>query len=154
MPEPSGRRPLSPHTKRARQLLVGAAIGGHLAALTCVGAFLVAGGVASGVSAAVAGVVTLAFFTIGQAVQVMVADEPPRKVLFAAMASYAIRVSLLGLLLQLAMVNASRFEAMDAVAVVVTTIATVIVWLGTEFWVYTRLRIPVYDSDEPSEVTK
>lgn len=147
MPEATGRRP-SASVLRARRLLVGSAIGGHVAALTCVGVFLVTRGAAGGAWSAIAAVVTLAFNIVGQGVQVIVADAPPRTVLLAAMASYVLRVTVLGLLLQLTVMNADRFIALDPVALVVTTIAVVIAWLGTEFWVYSRLRIPVYDEPE------
>ena len=134
--------------QRARTLLVGSAIGGHAAALVCVLAFLVARGPAAAAWSALAAVVVLAFNIVGQGVQVAVADAPARTVFAAAMGSYLLRVTLLGLLLQLVMVNADRFLAFDAVALVVTTIAVVVVWLGTEFWVYSRLRIPVYDEPD------
>lgn len=64
------------------------------------------------------------------------------------MASYVLRVTLLGLLLQVTVINAHRFIALDPIALVVTTIAVVVAWLSTEFWVYSRLRIPVYDEPD------
>lgn len=143
-----GRRRPSPNVTRARQLLFGSAVGGHLAAITCVGIFLVTNGPAGAAWSAIAAVTTLAFNMIGQGVQVLVADAPARTVFVAALASYLLRVTALGLLLQVAIVNADRFAAFDPVALVVTTIAVVVVWLGTEFWVYSRLRIPVYDEPE------
>lgn len=137
---------------RARRLLAGGAVGGHLALLTCVGVFLVTGGVAGGASAAVAGVLTIAFYTIGQAVQVLVADADPRRVLVASLASYIGRVAALGALLGLALANQSRLAVMDPTAVVVTTIAVVIGWLAAEVWVFSHLRIPVFDEmDDPSD---
>jgi len=144
--------PPSPNVLRARRLLAGGAVGGHLALLTCVGVFLVTGGVAGGASAAVAGVLTIAFYTIGQAVQVLVADADPRRVLVASLASYIGRVAALGALLGLALANQSRLAVMDPTAVVVTTIAVVIGWLAAEVWVFSRLRIPVFDEmDDPSD---
>ena len=140
----------SPNNMRARRLLAGGVIGGHLAALLSVAAFLMARGTAAAVSAAIAGVVVIAFFTIGQAVQVMVADAPAKRVMFAAMASYAIRVSLLGIVLILVLDNAERFGQMDPTAVVATTISVVIGWLAGVFRVYSQLRFPIYDSTESS----
>ena len=139
---------------RARRLLTGGAAGGHVALLTCVGAFAIAGGVPSAVSAALAGVLTIAFFTIGQAVQVIVADADPRTVLVAALGSYVARVGGLGMLLALALGNADRLSAMDPAAVAVTTIAVVVGWLAAEIWVFSRLRLPVFDETErPSDTT-
>jgi len=65
---------VSANVRRARQLLVAGAVGGHgvwLLAVLVSGLTLGAPGAAS---AAVAGVLTIAFFSIGQAVQVLVAD--------------------------------------------------------------------------------
>lgn len=138
----------SANTVRARQLLTGAAIGGHTVAVVCVATFWFVRGPAAGVSAAVAGAVVLAFSMIGQAVQVLVADAPAKTVMIAALASYGFRVSALGIVLLLALDNAPRLEAMDPIAVVVTTIAVVFGWLATEFWVYSRLRIPIYDEPD------
>lgn len=141
-------RGASANTVRARQLLTGAAIGGHTVAVVCVATFWFVQGPAAGMSAAVAAVVVLAFSMIGQAVQVLVADAPAKTVMIAALASYGFRVSALGIVLILALDSAPRLEAMDPIAVVVTTIVVVFGWLATEFWVYARLRIPIYDEPD------
>jgi len=136
---------LSPNRRRAQQLLVGGAAGGHLALLLAVLGFAVARGLPAALSAAVAGIVTIAFFTIGQAVQVLVADAPARRVLIASLASYGLRVSVLGGLLMLALANSARIAWLDPIAVAVSTIAVVVGWLAAELWTYSRLRIPIYD---------
>lgn len=135
----------SPNVRNARRLLAGGAIGGHAAALLLIGVFLVVGGVNSGVSAALAAAVTLAFNVIGMAVQLRVADAPAKLVLFAALASYAVRVSVLGIVLMVVLANADKVAFLDPIAVVVTTIGVVIGWLALEFWTFSRLRIPVFD---------
>lgn len=145
MAEPDARRGPSANTRRAQRLLMAGVAGGHAALLACVVAFALAGGWPGALSAAIAGVVTIAFFTIGQAVQVVVADAPARRVLIASLASYVLRVTVLGLLLALALDNADRVAWLDPVAVAATTIAVVIGWLAVELWVYSRMRIPVYD---------
>jgi hypothetical protein len=121
--------------------------------VSCVVAFGFAGGVRGAVSAALAGILTVAFFTIGQAVQVLVADSDPRTVLFASLVSYVARVGGLGALLALALANADRFKAMNTTAVAVTTIAVVLGWLAAEIWVFSRLRLPVFDETERTSDT-
>lgn len=123
-------------------------MGGHVALLVAVVAFGLTGGVAGAISAALAGVLTVAFFTIGQAVQILVADADPRTVLFAAMVSYIARVGGLGALLAIALTNADRLKSMDTTAVAATTIVVVLGWLGAEIWVFSRLRLPVFDETE------
>lgn len=142
----------SPNVLRARRLLAGGAAGGHAALLVCVVVFGITGGVPGAVSAALAGVLTIAFFTIGQAVQVLVADADPRRVLLAALLSYAGRIGALGVLLVVALANRERLSGMDPTAVAVSTIAVVVGWLAAEIWVFSRLRIPVFDQTErPSD---
>lgn len=131
---------------RARRLLAVAAVGGHTGAAVCVVAFWAVRGPLSALSAAVAAVVTLAFNVIGQAVQVLVADAKPESILIASLGSYALRVGVLGVLLAAVLAGADRFDWLDPVAVVWGTIAVVVCWLTAEFWAYSRLRIPVFDS--------
>ena len=138
----------SPNVARARRLLAGGAIGGHVALLIAVTAFGLAGGVAGAISAALAGILTVAFFTIGQAVQILVADADPRTVLFASLVSYIARVGGLGALLALALSNAEKLTSMNTTAVAATTIVVVLGWLGAEIWVFSRLRLPVFDETE------
>ena len=133
---------------RARRLLVGGAVGGHAALTVCVVAFGLTGGVPGAISAALAGILTIAFFTIGQAVQVLVADADPRTVLFASLVSYIARVGGLGALLALALSNAEKLTSMNTTAVAATTIVVVLGWLGAEIWVFSRLRLPVFDETE------
>ncbi|MCA0294909.1 MAG: hypothetical protein LCH96_06265 [Actinobacteria bacterium] len=148
MAEPSRRPAPSPNVARARHLLAAGAAGGHTALGLCVVAFGITGGTAGAISAALAGILAIAFFTIGQAVQVLVADADPRTVLTAAVASYILRVVGLGALLALALANAERLTAMNPTAVAVSTIAVVLGWLGVEIWAFSKLRLPVFDETE------
>lgn len=145
MPEPVTRSTLSPNVRRARTLLVGGLVGGHLAWLACVVGFGVAAGPGAALSAAVGGVLALAFFTIGQAVQVRMADADPRRLLFASLISYAVRIGALGGLLMVALANRDRLAGLDATAVAAGTIAVVVGWLIGEIRAFSRLRIPVFD---------
>lgn len=144
MPE-AGRRRASPAVGRARRLLVAGLGGGHAAAAVAVLGLWLARGTAAGVSAALAAGATIVFYTIGLAVQIVVADATPKRVLGASLASYLLRVSGFGVGLGVALANADAIAWLDAVAVVVATIATVIGWLSAEMWAHARLRIPVYD---------
>lgn len=91
--------------------------------------------------------VTIAFFTIGQAVQIWVADAPPKQVLFASLASYGLRVTLLGMALMVVLDQADRFAWLHSMGLVVTTFVVVFCWLVAEFRAFRRLRIPVFDPE-------
>lgn len=142
------RRKPSMRVRMATRLLVAGAIGGHTAAALVIAIVAIARGTNGLVSALLAAVVALAFNIIGHAVQVMVADADPKKVLVASLASYTLRVTVLGVVLMLVLSNAEKFTFLDAPSVVWTTVAVVFGWLGAEFWAYNRLRIPVFDIDE------
>ncbi len=152
MREPSPRRPMSESSRRAQQLLVAGLVGGHVAGLTVVGLFLALRGANAGATAAIGAAVTIAFYTIALAVQLAVADASPKVVLFAWFGSYVTRVSLLGLGLAAVLANAERWAWLDPVALFVSTIATVMGWLGLELWAFSRMRVPVYDN--PSEISR
>ena len=145
MAEPGQRRPLSPHVRRAQQLLQAGLVGGHVAALTIVGLFLALGGPNAGATAAIGAAVTIVFYTIALGVQMAVADASPKVVLFAWFASYVTRVSLLGVGLAAVLANVERWAWLDPVALFVAVVGTVLGWLALELFVYSRMRVPVYD---------
>ncbi len=133
-------------TTRARRLLIGGFVGAHVVAVLCVVGFLVGGGTGPGVTAAITAAIVIVFFAIGQGVQIIVADRPPKVVLVAALTSYTIRVTVLGWVLWLVVAQRARYAWIDAPAAIITTVLVVHGWLLAEFWVYRKLRIPVYDT--------
>lgn len=141
----SSRGRLSDNVARARALLIGGTIGGHVAGAVAVVCFFAFRGERAGISALLAAAVTLAFNIIGMAVQVAVADAAPKVVMMAALASYGTRVGLLGIVLMATLSSPLGKSLLDPTAVVVTTISVVLGWLAWEFWAYSRLRIPVFD---------
>ena len=142
---PRERRLPSANTLRARQLLAGGALGGHAAAIIVVAVFFIARGPGSALSAALAALAVLAFFGLGQAVMVWVADADPQVFLLAGLGSYVFRVGLPALALILLARDPSRLAAMDRVAIAVSAIVVVLGWLAAEIWTFSRLRIPVFD---------
>ena len=87
---------------------------------------------------------------VGHAVQVMVSDADPKVALVAALVSYVARVTVMGMVLAVVLFNADKFEWLQPVAVVWGVFVVLFGWLATELWVFSRLRIPVYDP--PDEV--
>lgn len=93
---------------------------------------------------ALAALAVLAFFGLGQAVMVWVADADPQVVLLAVVGVVRVpsgtacaRVDPAG--------DPSRLAAMDRVAIAVSAIVAVLGWLVAEIWTFSRLRIPVFD---------
>ncbi len=129
-------------------MLAAGAAGGAVALLGCLLGWWLAAGAAGAFSAAVAGVVAIGFFAVGQAVQALVADLEPAVVLLVALVSYLGRVVALGALLWLALGDPGRFGLLP-VPLVLSASVVVAGWLGAELWAFSRLRIPVYD--EPAD---
>lgn len=121
---------------------------GHAAALIVVGVLFFVRGPAGALSGAIAALAVLAFFGLGQLVQILVADASPQVVMAAALGSYAFRVGLPAIALIAIGNNPERLAGMDRVSVAVAAIAVVIAWLAGEIWAFSRLRIPVFDPSE------
>lgn len=145
-------KPLSILTARALTLLKAGVAGGHIAAIVVTGVVWATRGAYAGLTAAVAAVVTLTFYTIGQAVQVAVANSSPVLILLASIASYGIRVGSLGVALNWALTNPDVVGELDPVAVVGATLAVVVGWLAVEIWAFNRLRIPAFDPPEQNVI--
>ncbi len=138
---------MTPQRQRAWRLLRGGLLGLLVAAVpTLALCWLLAGPAGLAAGAAAAGVV-LAFFALGQALQLAVADASPRIALFVALASYALRVLLLGVLLSAAL-SAPVRGGLPAGALLGSTLTATLGWITGEVIAFTRLRIPVFDSTQ------
>jgi hypothetical protein len=135
------------HVVRARKLLVGGLIGGVGAAVLCLVGFGIGMGRSGLLSAALAALMVLFFYSVGQLVMVRFADAGARTLLSVAMASYTARVVVLGLLLLVYNKHADSWPALRPMAVFLTTVAVVAGWLLVEVLVFSRLRIGIYDTE-------
>jgi len=89
----------------------------------------------------------LFFYGVGQYVMVRFADAGARTLLIVSMTSYTARIVLLGLVLLLYNNNRSAWPDLHSMAIFVTTMAVVAGWLIVEVFVFSRLRIGVYDTE-------
>ncbi|HHV21901.1 MAG TPA: hypothetical protein GXZ30_10270 [Propionibacterium sp.] len=147
--EEAGLRPARPGPSiaagRARRLLAGGLMGAHVAALTCVGIFMIRDGLPGLASAGLAAAMVVLFYTVGQWVQVLVADAPAQTVFRASVLSYIARVTALGGLLFVYLGSATGGEGLLALPLIVTAVATVVGWITGEVIVFSKLRIPNFD---------
>lgn len=137
----------SVHVERALKLLLGGAVGGVSATVMCLIGFGIGYGTDGVVSAAVAAVLVLLFYGLGQYVMVLFADAGARLLLSVALFSYTTRVLLLGLALVVYQRNADTLTFLEPMAVFLTTVGVVVGWLVAEVWVFTRLRVGAYDAE-------
>jgi hypothetical protein len=143
----------SVHVERARKLLLGGLLGGVVAAVLCMVGFGIGMGLKGLASAALASVMVLFFYSVGQLVMVRFADAGARLLLSVALASYTGRVVVLGLVLLLYARFGEHLPVLPMV-VFLSTIAVVVGWLVVEVIVFSRLRISVYDTDDDADVTE
>lgn len=152
MPNPPAERARSRtsgpsvHSQRARQLLYGGLAGGIAAAVLSMIGFAVAYGSRGLGSAALASVIVLFFYVVGQLVMVRFADAGARLLMAVALASYAFRVLVLGVVLVVFDRYRDTVTAIEPMAVFWTICAVVLGWLSVEAFVFTRLRITVFDT--------
>lgn len=135
------------HVIRARKLLFGGLVGGVGAAVLSLVLFTVLDGTRGLASAALAAAMVLFFYGVGQLIMVAFADAGARTLLAVSMASYTGRVVILGLVLLVYSKQREAFPALWPMAIFVTTIAVVAGWIAVEIWVFSRLRIGVYDTE-------
>ena len=135
------------HVVRARKLLFGGLAGGVGAAVLSMVLFTILDGTRGLASAVLAAAMVLFFYGVGQLVMVAFADAGARTLLAVSMASYTGRVVVLGLVLLLYDKHSEAFPDLWPMAIFVTTIAVVAGWIAVEIWVFSRLRIGVYDTE-------
>jgi hypothetical protein len=141
------------HVIRARKLLYGGLVGGLAATAISLLIFGLVGGTRGLISAALGSAMVLFFYTVGQSVMVRFADAGARTLLMVSMASYTGRVTVLGLVLLAYAKNREAWPSIMPMAVFVSTIAVVAGWLAVEVYVFSRLRIDVYDTPYESPST-
>jgi len=135
------------HVVRARKLLLGGAVGGLTAAALSLIGFAIGYGMSGLISAALAAAMVLFFYGVGQYVMVLFADAGARTLLLVSMCSYTARIVVLGLVLVLYNAHRESWPSLRPMAIFVTTIFVVAGWLIVEVFVFSRLRIGVYDTE-------
>jgi hypothetical protein len=135
------------HVVRARKLLLGGAVGGLTAAALSLIGFTIGYGITGLISAALAAAMVLFFYGVGQYVMVLFADAGARTLLLVSMCSYTARIVVLGLVLVLYNAHHESWPTLRPMAIFVTTIFVVAGWLIVEVFVFSRLRIGVYDTE-------
>ncbi len=140
---------MSPRVSRTRQnatrLLLGGLAGWHVGLLLGVGLGIITRQVPGLVGALLGAALALAYFAIGQGVQVLVADADPRQVKNASVGSYVLRVTLLGMLLLWFLNHPQSLARLDTLGLFCGICSGVLGWLAGLIVTFRRLRIPVFD---------
>lgn len=134
-------------TLRARQMMIGGLLGGHLAGgLVIAGGFLF-GGFDGGITAVLGFAAVVIFYSVGQALEVIASELEPLQGLGLVLVSYAVRTigiaAGLWTLLELPQVAPHIRDGWLLLSVV----ATVIAWVSGVVLVASRQRVPIYDHE-------
>jgi ATP synthase protein I len=113
-------------------------------ALVCVVVAWIWQGTASGLSALLGAAIVVAFFGARLVVMAKVTRARPHLIMLTAMVVYSVKVVLLGV----AMLLLIRVDGISGPALGFTVIITAVFWLAAEVRGFTKLRIPVFMTDE------
>jgi ATP synthase protein I len=125
-------------------LLRRASLVSGIAAVVCVVVAAVWQGMASGLSALIGAAIVILFFGARLVVMRKVTEKNPHLIMLTAMVVYSVKVVLLGV----AMLLLTRVDGISGPALGFTVIITAVVWLAAELRAFTKLRIPVFMTDE------
>lgn len=132
-------------SRRGRGMLVGGLVGGNLAGLVVLAASLGIGGKPGGLAALIGFGTVVLFFSIGQAIELIALELPTYTGLSLAMASYAVRV--IGIGVMLGLVLGAAGDQIDPIWLAVAVVSTVVGWIAGLILVASRQRVPVFDAD-------
>ncbi|MHA7860690.1 hypothetical protein ACX1DX_04840 [Tessaracoccus sp. Y36] len=141
------RRKVTGATQRAREMMIGGVIAGHVVGLTILGLALAIDGPSAALTAALGFAAVVIFYSIGQALEVVASELEPFQGLSLVLVSYGVRVvgiaAGLWALLSLPTVapHVSKGWLLLSVA------GTVLAWVFGVVFVASRQRVPVYDHE-------
>lgn len=140
----------SPNRVRATRLFTGGLIGWQGGLVVSAVTGVVIDGVVGLLSALIGAGLALAYYAIGQGVQMQYADASPQTLRTASVTSYVLRVSILGALLWASIVWPFVMQALDAPALFAGILLGVLGWLVGLVVAFRKLRVPTFD--EPGSV--
>lgn len=143
----ASERRLSAAAKRARQMLIGGLVLGHVAGVTVIGLALALGGTDAVISAAIGFACVLVFFAVGQAIELVACEMEPVQGMAVALGAYAVRVIGIGAGLGVIVNHPAMAPHVRPGWLMAAVTATVVAWIGGVVLVASRQRVPIYDAD-------
>ncbi|MFT3886951.1 MAG: hypothetical protein QM713_02125 [Arachnia sp.] len=134
-------------TLRARHMMLGGVVLGHVAGLTIMGLALGISGPGALLTAALGFAAAVVFYGIGQAFEVVATELEPSRGLILVLASYVVRVAGIagGLWFLLSLPQVAPY--VSRTWLVVSIAGTVFAWVAGVVLVASRQRVPVYDTE-------
>ncbi len=134
-------------TSRARQMMLGGVVVGHIVGITIIGLALAIGGVDAALTAALGFAAVVIFYSIGQALEVIASELEPMQGLGLVLVSYAVRVIGIAAGLWTLLSLPALAPRVAGGWLVLSVSGTVIGWVTGVVLVASRQRVPVYDTD-------
>lgn len=134
-------------TKRAKQMMVGGLVLGHVVGFTIMGLGLAIGGPAAALTSALGFAAVVIFFSIGQWIEVIACELDPMQGLGLALVSYLVRVVGIGAGLWFILEHPSVSPHVLDGWLLLSVVGTVVAWITGVVVVAARQRVPVYDEE-------
>lgn len=144
-----GERPakVTAATLRARQMMLGGVVGGHLAGATVIGLALAIGGSDALLTSLLGFAAVVIFYAIGQALEVIASELEPMQGMALVLVSYAVRVVGIAAGLWYLLGLSSVAPRIRDGWLLLCVVATVLGWVTGVVLVASRQRVPVYDTE-------
>ena len=141
------QRTVTAATRRAKEMMIGGLVAGHVVGITIVGLALAFGGGGPALTAALGFAAVVIFYSIGQAIEVVASELEPFQGLGLVMVSYGVRVVGIaaGLWALLSLPAVAPHVAKGWLLLSVT--GTVLAWVIGVVFVASRQHVPVYDHE-------
>lgn len=140
-------RLVSGAAKRAREMMVGGLVLGHVAGLVVLGLGLAIGGTDAAITAALGFAAVVIFFSIGQYIEVIACELDPVQGMGLALVSYMVRVVGIGAGLWFILGHPAVEPHVQKGWLLLSVVATVVAWITGVVVVASRQRVPIYDTD-------
>ncbi|MCC2593062.1 hypothetical protein LKO27_06495 [Tessaracoccus sp. OS52] len=141
-------------TRRARQMMMGGLVLGHVVGVTIIGLALATGGPDAAITAALGFASVVIFFSIGQAIEVIACELEPVQGMGLALASYLVRVVGIGAGLWFILGHPAVAPHVVRGWLLLAVVGTVIAWITGVVVVASRQRVPIYDAEYEAPVVR
>lgn len=141
------RKVVTAATRRARQMMFGGLVLGHVVGITIIGLGLAIGGVNAALTAALGFAAVVIFYSIGQALEVVASELEAMQGMALVLVSYAVRVIGIAAGLWAILRLPAVAPRVEGGWLLLSIAGTVFAWVTGVVLVASRQRVPVYDSE-------
>lgn len=134
-------------TRRARQMMIGGLVGGHVVGGAIVLLAVAVGGPGAALTAALGFAAVVIFYSVGQAIEVVASELADFQGMALVLVSYAVRVVGIAAGLWVILSHPSVAPLVRDGWLLLSVAGTVLAWVTGVVLVAARQRVPVYDTE-------